>query len=273
MANNLAVWHYPDAVTGHTLARNVLSSLKELSERDYPGGHYFACDVPALDMDSYETSLRGENRKTADAVVGICNERQGQPADGRLLLVELRMDYRCVSNLSVTSLLEKESHTRELLRACPDDRHIDPSYCLIFDYKIEQQAYSWMSRIRKSNRTTKLWKTFSPRSFVTYINVDKTMPYTPRQETVEVEDRFRATVQAGDIGDFDRAWSAAENYILKCARRNEFGECAYLSAALTDAVALFDADSLDDESDQLYFDIIKDDLLKLAARYMTEESR
>lgn len=273
MANNLAVWHYPDAVTGHTLARNVLSSLKELSERDYPGGHYFACDVPALDMDSYETSLRGENRKTADAVVGICNERQGQPADGRLLLVELRMDYRCVSNLSVTSLLEKESHTRELLRACPDDRHIDSSYCLIFDYKIEQQAYSWMSRIRKSNRTTKLWKTFSPRSFVTYINVDKTMPYTPRQETVEVEDRFRATVQAGDIGDFDRAWSAAENYILKCARRNEFGECAYLSAALTDAVALFDADSLDDESDQLYFDIIKDDLLKLAARYMTEESR
>lgn len=271
MANNLAVWHYPDAVTGHTLARKVLSSLKELSERDYPGAHYFECDVPALDMDSYETSLRGENRKTADAAVGICNERQGQPADGRLLLVELRMDYRSVSNLSVTSLLEKEYHTRELLRAFPDDRRTDPSYCLIFDYKIEQQAYSWMSRIHKSNRTTESWKIFSPGSFVTYINVDKTMPYTPRQETVEVGNRFRAAAQEGDVEDFDRAWFAAENYILKCARRNEFGECAYLSGALADAVALFDADSLDDESDQLYFDIIKEDLLKLVARYRMEE--
>ena len=99
------------------------------------------------------------------------------------------------------------------------------------------------------------------------------MPYTPRQETIEVGDRFRAAAQEGNIEDFDRAWSAAENYIRKCAWRNEFGECTYLSAVLVDAVALFDADSLDDESDQLYFGIIKDDLLKLAARYMTEESR
>lgn len=273
MANNVTVWHYPDAVTGHTLARKVLSSLKELSDRDYPGMHYFVCDVPALDMDSYETSLNGENRKTADAVVGICNERQGKAADGRLLLVELRMDYRSVGNLSVSSLLEKESHTRELLRVCPDDRRTDPSYCLIFDYKIEQQAYSWMSRIRKSNRATELWKTFSPGSFVTYINVDKAMPYTPRRETIEAGERFRAAAQAGDIDAFDKAWSAVENYILTCARRHEYGECAYLARELTDVVALFDADSLDDKSDQQYFDIIKGDLLKLAACYWPEERR
>lgn len=49
MASNVAIWHYPDAVTGHSLAQKALSSLGNISDRDYPSAHYFSCDIPALE--------------------------------------------------------------------------------------------------------------------------------------------------------------------------------------------------------------------------------
>lgn len=272
MASDVAIWHYPDAVTGHSLAQKALSSLGNISDRDYPSAHYFSCDIPALDMDRYEASLHGDNKKTADAVVGICNERQGKAVDGRLLLVELRMDYRTVSNLSVSSLAEKETHTRQLLRSCPDDRRIDLSYCLIFDYKLEQQAYSWMSRIRRSDKVAEAWRTFTPATFCNYINIGKTMPYTPCRETVEAGERFKSAARTGTIEAFDKEWSVIEAYMLACALRNEFGECAYLSEVLTEAVALFDTAKLDDESDRAYFDIINEDIMRLAGCHQPHKS-
>ena len=111
MANNVSIWHFPDVIIGHSLSQKFGSSLKEISDRDYADKGYFECDIPAIDIDSYEVSLHGDNQRTVDAAIGICNERQGLPVNERLLLVELRMNYKNVDNLSISTLSEKEAHS------------------------------------------------------------------------------------------------------------------------------------------------------------------
>lgn len=267
MANNVAVWHFPDIIVGHSLSKKVFSSLKDISNKDYPDKRYFEWEIPALDIDRYEKSLGGDNQKTVDAVIGICNERQGKPINGRLLLVELRMKYENVDNLSISALLGKESHTREILRDCPDDVPIDASYCLVFDYKIEQYAYNWLSRQQRSNPNLINWKSFSPTTFCNYINISVQFPYTPKKETILMGDRFKSAAQSGEIDIFDIEATNIKEYITTCGLIYEHRECEYLSDIVIEAFSLFDKTQLSDEYEKAYLEVIMDDLLKITTKY------
>lgn len=76
------IWLHSDIIVSHSLYPNFGCSLSEISDRDYPDRRYITDPIEALDLDSYETSLRGRaNDCTVDAVLGICNERQGKPCN------------------------------------------------------------------------------------------------------------------------------------------------------------------------------------------------
>lgn len=257
------IWHYPEAVVRHSLYAECGSTLSAISDRDYPGRDYIKEDIQALDMDSYECSLGGDNDCTVDAVVGICNERQGRAVSVRHLLVELRMDYTNVYNLSFSDIKRKDSHTRDLLRACRDAHATDESLCLLFDKSVVSQAERWLGRIRMEHNAASAWLVLSPAAFCSHINAGNAMPYTPRPETIAAGQRFVTAVSSGSVDVLESEFQKLRDCIYTCRRRYEMGECNYLLACLQDGIGRFDVGAEAADDDLILFEIIKEDIDRL----------
>lgn len=121
-------------VRQHPLYNNYGDFLNTVSERDYKGRNYFNPDIECLDMDTYETKeCSGRKDCTVDAVIGIASCVNKRKSRLRLLLVELRMNYRKAENLSFSKLTEKVRHTRQLLGY---DLPIDSKSVFVFTEKV-----------------------------------------------------------------------------------------------------------------------------------------
>lgn len=254
MGNDSVIWHYPAAVTGHSLGAKYLGSLAGLSERDYPRQRYFmvdGIDIPALDMDTYEHSRPGVNRRTTDAVIGICNVCAGKPAYVRLLLVELRMDYRSTANLSVGEIKEKEDHTRHLLMECPDDTPADAALCLVFDPAVENESYSWTKRVGRADKKAAGWKAHTPASLMEYINAGKEIKPESSEETKAL---CREVMEAarGDIARACGVWDKAARHFDLCMLKYKLVDCGFIAHNLAEALALVDTTGFNDEQILLF---------------------
>ena len=85
--------------------------LNDVSIRDYKTGG-FNDKIVCIDLDSYEKIEKsGSPDKTMDAVIGISNYQNNRRVSKRLLMVELRLDYKSSRNLSGTELRRKSSHS------------------------------------------------------------------------------------------------------------------------------------------------------------------
>jgi len=199
MGVNQTIWLHSDIIVSHSLYPDFGRTLSEISNRDYPNRNYITKTIEVLDMDSYEAFKGGNNDCTVDAVLGICNERHGVPCRPRHLLVELRMGYTNVNNLSPSQIRQKDCHSRDLLNACIDHTPIDSSLCLLFDQSIIHQAERWLYRTQMEHQYAKTWIVFSPSTFCNYINADKEFPHTPKQETIDIGNRFAETITTQNL--------------------------------------------------------------------------
>lgn len=230
MAHKVYIRHSGEVVSRHPLARQGFAqTLSRISDRDYPRKGYFAdTDIPAIDIDTYETSRPGGNSRTADAAIGICDESGGRRTRHRLLLVELRMDYSTVTNLHVGEMTEKELHSRELIADTETD--IDKTMCLIFRPDLEQQAINWVNRKKRTERDINDWKCLSPATLLNYINYNIRIPYEPLEETKSRAGRFADTCATGDIEAVSREWDNVRSYLTQCNLRYQLAESRWLSA-------------------------------------------
>lgn len=266
MAADRQLWHCPDAIDNHPLARSFRSSLSEISERDYPGKRYFTAHIPAIDLDSFESSQPGENSPTADAAIGICHECQGEPVNKRLLLVELRMGYNSTDNLSTRSIDDKERHSRYLLKSACDTIHADEALCLIFHPDIEQQAIQWLHRKQKTVPAARHWRAMSPESLCASINAGSPWPYTPSPESIAEEKRFLTAINSGDIAVIDSAFLRIREVINRNSLRYKTGECNYLAECLQRGLDALDS-LAPDKDDAEYLGLITEDITNLIKRH------
>ena len=259
MVADSSMWHYPQIITSHRLYSRFGSSMIDLSERDYLGKHYFTDDIPAIDLDTYETFRGGENSRTVDAIIGVCDVRQNRVSNERLLLVELRMKYASTKRLSPTKIREKDQHSRHLLMEHPDTGIIDPMLCLVFHPDIEQQAIGWVNREKQAHSESACWYAFTPTTLCNLININRKPPYTPKEETVLAAERFHAAAIGDDIDAIDAEFENLRAYFSKCRLRYEMGECDYLKSCVATAIKeiRYDVFSADDH---LLLDIILDDI-------------
>lgn len=258
------IWLHSDIIVSHSLYSNFGCSLSEISDRDYPNRNYITDSIEALDLDSYETSLRDrDNDCTVDAVLGICNERQGKPCNPRHLLVELRMDYTSVNTLSSSHIRQKEVHSRDLLNACVDHTPIDPSLCLLFDNSIISQVKRWLSRMQLEHTYAQSWLVFSPSTFHNHINAGAQLPYTPKPATINTINRFKAIVETQDLGALEKESQNISHYLSDSRQRYEKGECSYICQCINDSLSKLKFWSFDDEDDLILHGIIIQDIEQL----------
>lgn len=236
MAHKVYIRHSGEVISRHPLARQGFAqTLSVISERDYPRKGYFAdTGIPAIDIDTYETSRAGDNGNTADAAIGICDESGGRRTRPRLLLVELRMDYDTVSNLRVGEMVRKERHSRELI--ADGNTPIDRTMCLVFKPDVEQQAISWVNRKKRTESDINDWKCFSPATLLNYINYNTEIPYAPLEETASRATRFTAVCATGDIEAISREWDSVRSYLTRCNQHYQLAESRWLSAEIVRSI-------------------------------------
>lgn len=190
------IFHCPEYLKQHPLMSTYPSSLTLLSDRDYGCGSYFCdCEIPSIDLDSYEKDLSGVNDCTSDGVIGIADIVEGNTQNKRLLLTELRMGYENRENIRFSGIVDKYTHSCDILRHEDCNCRIDPGFALIFKpemvAKAKSRIFSWSRE--SSKKVAKNWIVFSPESFCNHINYGKSLPLTPEERTVILVSKWKDT--------------------------------------------------------------------------------
>lgn len=150
--------------------------LNEVSIRDYKSGG-FNDKIVCIDLDTYERAAKsGSPNNTMDAAIGICNYQNNRRVSKRLLLVELRLDYKSSKNLSGTELRRKSSHSRELLGM---EISIDPNDYFIFDDTIIEESRRKINNLAIENGYKDKWHSQTVEEFNSFVQDAELLPYCP----------------------------------------------------------------------------------------------
>lgn len=206
--------------------------LNDVSIRDYKTGG-FNDKIVCIDLDSYEKIEKsGSPDKTMDAVIGISNYQNNRRVSKRLLMVELRLDYKSSRNLSGTELRRKSSHSRELL-----------------GYKDR-------------------WNSLTVEEFNNYFQDAELLPYSPIYSPAQISGEIESCGKDIEriIKISDKWLQEARNYAV----RYNFNETESIcNSAITSLESILCKYHFDDEEEQWYIeDMISDykGVLKSAKR-------
>lgn len=152
------------------------STLQAVSHRDYSDRYSFDPRIECLDIDTFEKSIHGSSPdKTVDAVIGICTcTNDKRTTASRLLLVELRMNYKNPQNLSATEMNRKVIYTKELLGA---DIPVNADCYFIFDNNIIYQMKRWFANKAEEKADFKNNKAWSVEEFCQNVVSYDDLPY------------------------------------------------------------------------------------------------
>ena len=191
MAEMNETWVYDnDVVRNHTFPNFCKSTLRDVSEVDYPRKNYFNPSIECLSLDSYVHSL-GLPRipKTMDAAIGIRNYSCNRTVSPRMLLVELRMDYESDGNLRASELKEKNRASRGYVSCA--DAIIDSRPVFVFTKECIEEDRSWHKRQTKTDGTISEWIFVSVPEFDDMIKDVKAMPVTYKNNIEEIKNELR----------------------------------------------------------------------------------
>lgn len=160
-------------------------TLQNVAQQDYPGRYSFDSRIECLDIDSYERNVCGGNPDyTVDAVIGVCNcKNDKRKTLNRLMLIELRMDYENTHNLSVTQMIRKITHTKDLLGG---DILIDSNSYFVFDDAVGEQVKRWFANKANERSEFKNCVAWSVTDFCTNVISYDDLPYTPLYDKDEI---------------------------------------------------------------------------------------
>lgn len=172
-----------DIIVSHPFARHCQSTLDGIAAKDYQKSGWFDKRIICLSLDDYEANvLQGSNDCTMDAAIGIGSYANNRITTSRLMLVELRMGYDNAENLSVSSLENKISHSKNLLSGHP----VDNDNYFIFKNTVVAQARNWAERRRKEGGVRYAWVLLSVDEFNHLIQFVEDMPYVPKNDLVQI---------------------------------------------------------------------------------------
>lgn len=197
----------------HPIYSQCGSTLNAVSKKDYPNEDFFDKGIKCLDMDAYETkTCHGSKDHTMDAVIGIKSYSNNRFHATRLLLVELRMDYKSEKNLSKIALEKKVSHTKSLLgNNCP----INHNSFFIFRPGVIQRIKRWFNDMSNEGGIIKQCEPLSTDDFNGLIKPESAFPYTPVTNIPEMEKSLRQLLADNDFTKF----ISQTEYWLKTAFR------------------------------------------------------
>ena len=242
------------------LFNSCAETLQNVSNRDYPNRYSFDSRIECLDMDAYERNVCGQNPdNTVDAVIGVCScKNDNRKTMPRLMLLELRMDYESSRNLSVTQIVKKVEHTRNLLGV---DIPVETNSFFIFDNAISHQVKRWFVSKRNAGGRLKNCFAWSVDDFNTNILSYDDLPYTPLYNKDEIIKELSSFV---DKSNWNKLFKGLNFWLDKAKHLQYINNLEYenLSEAIRESWKYFNSKNpnLENEDDILDKLILEDDI-------------
>ncbi len=205
-----------EVVKGHSLYSSCSSTLNDVSNDDYHNSNYFDPDIECLDVDYYEQKIlqHQQPNPTVDAVIGIQTYNNNSATNDRLLIIELRIDYKTTSTLSKTEMEQKVNYTKILLGR---DIDINSKSFFIFNESLAPQAKRWFSVRQREGGEFKNCESFSINEFNNLIKSSTVLPYVPKypQEQILKDLNKHISVNSEYIKQIDFWCEIARSYQYK----------------------------------------------------------
>ena len=234
------------------------STLDAVSKKDYPNEDFFDENIQCLDMDAYETmSCHGAKGNTMDAVIGVKSFFDNKFHAPRLLLVELRMDYKSERNLSKTILEKKVNHTKSILG---NDSLMHNTCFFIFRSNVIQRVRRWFYDKANEGGILRQCKPLSTDEFAEHVKPESAFPYRPITDISAMLASQHALLSAGDFA----AFLSQTEYWLKTAQQYRLqynnNECRCIMQAVIDLWHVFRASSpVLSDNEKLDAEILEED--------------
>lgn len=194
------------------LANGYLSDLNTLCVRDYKR-QPFTTDIQCLDLDLYEDSLSGESDKTSDAAIGIADFNKNRVSNSRLLLVELRLDYKNVENQGVNNLSRKYNHSRDILIGT--GATVDKHFLLVYDNAtIAERNKHYLKRHRYSCPIVNTFESWYPEKIEAEIALQNNL-YVYETDSTQLKQSLDTTDISVYFNRQEHWISEAEKYFNK----------------------------------------------------------
>lgn len=180
-------WIYNNnIVQEHSLFRFCGSTLNDVSDKDYQGKYKFNPDIECLDIDNYEKNVlkKQQSFHTGDAVIGISTYENNRDKDPRLMVVELRMGYVSISNLSKKDMEAKVTYTKSLLGG---EKSISRESIFIFNNGFIAQAKSWFNRNSRTGGELRNCIPVSASEFSVKVKSKSDFPYKPIHKKEDIK--------------------------------------------------------------------------------------
>lgn len=247
-----------DIIIRQPIYRQCGSTLDTVSKKDYPDECFFDKSIQCLDMDVYETmSCRGDKNNTMDAVIGIKDFSDNKFHAQRLLLVELRMDYKSERHLSKTALEKKVSHTKSILG---NESPINTTSFFIFRPDVIQRVRRWFNDKSNEGGILRQCKPLSTTDFNEQVKPESAFPYTPSTDISAMTKTLYNLSSACDFTAFIRQTEYWLKVALQYRSRYNSNEYHSIMQAITDVWHAFRTSSpvLSDE-EKLDAEILEED--------------
>ncbi|MEY8722209.1 hypothetical protein AALN73_13760 [Bacteroides stercorirosoris] len=249
-----------DIVISHPFACHCQSTLDGIATKDYQRSGWFDGRIVCLSLDDYETNVcKGSKDSTMDAAIGVGNYENNRITASRLMLVELRMGYENVDNLSVSSLESKISHSKDLLAGHP----VDGKSYFVFKDGVSAQAKSWVERRRKEVRERGTWVVLSVNEFNHLIQFIEDMPYVPKNDWGQIAQKLKDCIANKNWEHLCKQTDYWREKALDYKYRYELAEFEGICTALLDVWNTIKPDNLGlntSSDDYCLLYITKDDL-------------
>ena len=206
------------------------ASINGLSAKDGGGAWPFKNGCMALDLDSIETDLTGNNDCTMDSAVGISKYDGQNHTQERFLLVEFRFRYKTVNNLDRSKMSRKVSHSRGLL--APRPVHGEPVF--IFEHKVVGQAKRWVRNYSNQYSEMRSWKVMEVADFDEFVGTEADFPYIPVTNIDRIDKEIRAS--ASDADKLNNTYQRWRDIALKFKLKYNLREVEAITNALHQAL-------------------------------------
>lgn len=185
----------------HNIYNCCHNTLQYISDRDYPNKYTFNSDIECLDIDKYvKDSHPHQPTESVDAVIGICFCKNDKTTTNeRLLLIEFRMDYINVNNLSSTELISKVEETINILGY---DININDEYYFLFNNSVINQVKSWFNRKKLEKPNFKYYIPCSVDDFNNKILSIDDIPYKPIHSEETISDNIIKYAETKDWKEY-----------------------------------------------------------------------
>jgi hypothetical protein len=243
----------------HPLWDKAKGTLNEVSNRDKVGSNFFPSEIECLDLDTFETNyVSGQNNCTVDAVIGIQNCKNKMCFNPRLLMVELRTNYKNANNLSKSELERKVSHSKVLLGP------VLPINCqklFVFTRDQAPVARHWMDSRRKEGGEIRNFEALSVDDFNETVKSFDDMPYQPIYDPAEIEKEIVALVCNAEWTKVIKKFAFWKDKTIECQYNRPF-EYQSLKAVISQLWQEFRTqhNPLDDEDNELDAEVLEEDL-------------